>query len=71
MTVARAQFPFVMRESALGAASLVPLLPLTLTATNSVAVSALLDTGATVNVLPYSIGVELGFDWNRQTTSAA
>jgi len=44
------------------------MLPLTLTATKSVAVSGLLDTGATVNVLPYVTGVELGFDWNRQMT---
>jgi predicted aspartyl protease len=45
------------------------MLPLTLVATRSVAVSGLLDTGATVNVLPYASGVELGFDWGRQTTS--
>jgi hypothetical protein len=42
---ARLQFPFVMRRPALGAASLVPMLPLTLAATKSVAVSGLLDTG--------------------------
>ena len=69
MTGARLQFPFVMRERELGAASLAPMLPLTLMATTSVAVSGLLDTGATVNVLPYTSGVELGFDWGRQTTS--
>jgi hypothetical protein len=68
MTGARLQFPFVMRERQFGAASLVPMLPLTLAATRSVAASGLLDTGATVNVLPYSSGVELGFDWDRQTT---
>jgi hypothetical protein len=69
MTVARLQFPFVMRKPALGAASLVPMLPLTLATTKNVAVSGLLDTGATVNVLPYASGVALGFDWDRQTTS--
>ncbi len=58
-----------MRKPALGAASLVPMLPLTLAATKSVAVSGLLDTGATVNVLPYASGIALGFDWDRQTTS--
>jgi hypothetical protein len=69
MTMARFQFPFVTREREFGAASLAPMLPLTLVATRSVAVSGLLDTGATVNVLPYASGVALGFDWNHQTTS--
>jgi len=63
------QFPFVARAAELGAASLAPMLPLTLVAARSVAVSALLDTGAAVNVLPYASGVELGFDWAQQTTS--
>lgn len=31
--------------------------------------SALLDTGATVNVLPYPVGVELGYIWERQTAT--
>ena len=30
---------------------------------------ALLDTGATVNVLPYPVGVELGYIWERQTAT--
>jgi hypothetical protein len=29
--------------------------------------SGLLDTGATVNVLPYPLGAELGADWEEQT----
>jgi hypothetical protein len=69
MTEVGQRFPFVMREPAVGSASLLPMLPVTLTATKSTAVLALLDTGATVNVLPYSCGTELGFDWDRQTTS--
>jgi hypothetical protein len=63
------QFPFVARAAELGAASLAPMLPLTLVATRSVAVSGLLDTGASVSVLPYTSGVELGFNWDQQTTS--
>lgn len=63
------RFPFVAREAELGAASLAPMLPLTLAGSRTVAVSGLLDTGAAVNVLPYTIGVELGFEWDRQTTS--
>jgi hypothetical protein len=34
-----------------------------------VEVLALLDTGASVNVLPYSVGVQLGASWDEQTTS--
>jgi len=34
-----------------------------------VTASGLLDTGASVNVLPYLIGVELGYEWERQTTT--
>ena len=35
----------------------------------SVTTSGLLDTGASVNVLPYLLGVELGYEWERQTTA--
>jgi hypothetical protein len=31
-------------------------------------ISGLLDTGAAVNVLPYTVGEQLGFDWAQQTT---
>ncbi len=31
-------------------------------------ISGLLDTGATVNVLPYAVGKELGAVWQQQTT---
>jgi hypothetical protein len=61
------QFPFVERAPELGVASLAPMLPLTLVTTRSIVVSGLLDTGATVNVLPSMKGAELGFDWNQQT----
>ncbi|MFO0964105.1 MAG: hypothetical protein U0793_00775 [Gemmataceae bacterium] len=27
---------------------------------------ALVDSGASISVLPYSLGVQLGFDWNSQ-----
>ncbi len=63
------QFPFIARAAELGAASLAPMLPLTLVATRRVTVPGLLDTGAAVNVLPYTTGVELGFDWDQQSTS--
>jgi predicted aspartyl protease len=45
------------------------MLPLTLAGAQTIAVSALLDTGAALNVLPYAVGVRLGFEWDRQTTT--
>jgi len=62
------RFPFVERDLSLGAASLAPFLPLTLVGTDSVSVSGLLDTGATVNVLPYAVGEQLGAVWDQQRT---
>jgi hypothetical protein len=35
----------------------------------SLEVTALLDTGASVNVLPYEIGLRLGAIWENQTVS--
>jgi hypothetical protein len=67
--VTAARFPFVPRNPALGTASLAPLLPITLTLTNTVSVAGLLDTGAMVNVLPYSVEVQLGADWDQLTTT--
>ena len=64
-----AQFRFIARDPTLGSASLAPMMPLTLRAAQSLDVSALLDTGAAVNVLPYAVGEKLGFVWDQQTTS--
>ncbi len=55
MTAAES-FPFLERDPRLGLASMAPMLPITLVGSAPVSVSALLDTGATVNVLPYSVG---------------
>ncbi len=47
-----------------------PFLPVTLISkTCSVQVSALADSGSTASVLPYNIGVALGFDWETQNFS--
>lgn len=67
MTAAE-QYPFVERDQRLGAASLAPFLPLSLKLATTVEVQGLLDTGATVNVLPYAVGVQLGAAWDQQTT---
>ena len=47
-----------------------PYLPIALSYQNrSLQVSGLLDTGASVNVLPYDIGLQLGAVWEEQTIS--
>lgn len=64
------RFPFVSSDPTLGEASFRPYLPFTLIHQQTfITASGLLDTGASVNVLPYSIGVELGYDWEQQTTA--
>jgi hypothetical protein len=45
-----------------------PIIPVTLSLAGvTTSVNALLDTGATVNVLPYGIGLQLGTIWEEQT----
>jgi hypothetical protein len=45
-----------------------PYLPLTLSASSSsIEISVLLDTRASVNVLPYELGLQLGAVWEEQT----
>ena len=64
------RFPFAEKEDSLGRTSVMPYLPLTLTNGNfTVEVMALLDTGASVNVLPYDIGLQLGAVWEEQTVA--
>jgi hypothetical protein len=63
------RFPYVVRDPSRGHASLSPMLPLTLVGRQSVSVSALVDSGAAVNVLPLSIGLQLGFDWAQENRS--
>jgi len=62
-------FAYSAVSSVAGEAGLVPLLPISLGREQTVlAAKGLLDTGATVNVLPYSLGISLGADWDAQTT---
>ena len=63
------RYPFIPADSTLGEASLQPYLPLTLTYQGRlVSTSGLLDTGSTVNVLPYQVGADLGAIWEQQMT---
>jgi hypothetical protein len=64
-----ARFPYIDIDPTHPGASRLPYLPLTLAnGQTTVALSGLLDTGATVNVLPYPIGIQLGLIWAQQTT---
>ncbi|MBD0387434.1 MAG: hypothetical protein ICV54_13150 [Nostoc sp. C3-bin3] len=55
------RFIFVESRDVFGDIDAVPILPLTLSYKNSVVnVLGLLDTGASINVLPYSVGIQLG-----------
>jgi len=59
-----ARFSYTVRDPAFGQFSQMPDIPLQLSANGlSLAVSALLDTGASVNVLPYGVGLKLGLVW--------
>jgi hypothetical protein len=62
------RFPYVRMAPGLTAASELAWLPVRLsTSWNAVELSGLLDTGATVNMLPYPVGVELGLVWDQQS----
>jgi hypothetical protein len=64
------RFDFTEGFDTFGVPDALPQLPLLLTYRgSSIEISALLDTGASVNVLPYSVGVQLGAIWEEQTTS--
>ena len=55
------EFPFSDDEA-------LPTIPVILSyADSSVSANALLDTGSTVNLLPYDIGLKLGAIWDNQT----
>jgi len=54
------EFPFSDGEA-------LPTIPITLSCADfSVSVNALLDSGSTVNLLPYDIGLRLGAIWEEQ-----
>lgn len=55
------EFPFADDEA-------LPTIPIILSHSGfSVSTNALLDTGSTVNLLPYDIGLQLGAIWEEQT----
>lgn len=64
------RFPLIQMDQQVGDASALPMLPFTLAyQQKSIQVMGLLDTGATVNVLPYNIGIVLGATWEAEAVN--
>ncbi len=64
------RFPFLSPYKNEGQPTYMPFMPLRLSYQDrNLNALALLDTGATVNVLPYRMGLELGFIWENQKTA--
>ncbi len=62
------RFNFTEKVDDSGRSVVMPYLPLRLTnGSQSIELMALLDTGASVNVLPYDMGLQLGAVWEDQT----
>lgn len=68
--MANRKFPFKEVVDEGGAKTFMPYLPLKLlNGANEIDVAGLLDTGATINVMPYDIGVRLGAVWEELATT--
>ncbi len=64
------KYPFTTYDPSLGEAGFRPYLPIILTYRGQeLQATGLLDTGATVNVLPYQLGLDIGANWEDLTTS--
>jgi hypothetical protein len=61
------QFPYRDRNPSAAGFDLMPDLPILLRSPpHTLSGLALVDSGASIGVLPHSLGVQLGFDWNSQ-----
>lgn len=64
------KFPYKIIDGSLGMVDRMPYLPLKLSLNEqSLNAEGLLDTGASVNVLPYYLGTQLGLIWENETLS--
>lgn len=64
------RFQYVDADPSRPGMSLMPLLPITLSHNSrEIDAEGLLDTGAAVNVLPFSVGEQLGFVWENERNS--
>lgn len=62
------RFPYRDRNPTSPGVDLMPDLPIILRHQSYVVPGVgLVDSGASISVLPYSLGVQLGFDWDSQT----
>lgn len=61
------RFNYQQVESRFLQSNFLPMIPISLTrSSKTIESSGLLDTGSTVNLLPYSLGLELGAVWEEQ-----
>lgn len=66
------RFSYNRLETGVPSAGDLAYLPITLsTGSGSLTRQGLLDSGSTVNVLPYTVGLALGFAWHQQTIPIA
>ncbi|MBD2522777.1 hypothetical protein [Nostoc sp. FACHB-133] len=64
------KFPYKIIDSSLGMVDRVPYLPLTLSLDGqSLNTEGLLETGVSVNILLYELGLQLGLIWEDETLS--
>jgi hypothetical protein len=64
------RFPFISLSNQGGEGSFMPFLPIKLSLENlEISAHGLVDSGATINVLPFSLGISLGANWESQTIS--
>jgi len=61
------RFPFVAMDPSLGSGAMLPFVPLGLAfGKQKVRALGLVDSAATVNVLPYELGLQVGASWEQQ-----
>ncbi|PSB23462.1 hypothetical protein C7B69_14385 [filamentous cyanobacterium Phorm 46] len=64
------RFPFIERRNQAGETNVFPCIPITLSYRECILEAwGLLDTGSSLNVLPYHVGLALGAVWEEQTLS--
>ncbi len=64
------RFPFVERSDIAGETNVFPYVPITLSYQDCILDAlGLLDTGSSLNVLPYHVGLVLGAVWEEQRLS--
>ena len=64
----KAVFPYVVRRQHTDETYMPYVLVSLQYHTYSISAHALIDSGSSVNVIPFSMGLQLGADWNKQKT---